>query len=65
MSPSKHTVDERILDFDCCETAGESGGRCEEVMVSVCGCGSPKYFCAKAGWYVDAMSSVRTIRSAE
>ena len=26
LSHSVHTVGERILDFDCCETAGESGG---------------------------------------
>lgn len=56
-----HTIGERILDFVCCDTAGELAW----VLKGFAGVGmgwngSLGYFNAKADWNMDIMSSAHT-----
>lgn len=59
-----HTVGERILDFECCDNAGELA----EVLngftgVGMGGNGSLGYFNAKADWNIDINNSAHTLPS--
>lgn len=60
-SSGGHTVGERILDFVCCDTAGELA----EILngftgVGMGGNGSLGYFNAKADWKIDINSNAHT-----
>jgi len=60
------TAGERILDFVCCDTAGELAGVLNGFTgVGMGGNGSLGYFNAKADWNIDIMSSAHTPPSAK
>ena len=61
LNSRRHTAGERILDFVCCDTAGELAGVLNGFIgVGIGGNGSLGYFNAKADWNIDIMSSAHT-----
>lgn len=59
-----HTVGERILDFVCCDTAGELAGMLKGFTgVGMVGNGSLGYFNANADWSIDINSNAHTLPS--
>ena len=61
LSSKGRTAGERILDFVCCDTAGELAGVLKGFTgVGMGGNGSLGYFNAKADWNIDIMSSAHT-----